>query len=436
MSIETLSILVLFFSFMGLLAYGVPVAYAIGISTTVTLLINISYLPGITTVSQRMTTGIDNFALLAIPFFILAGEIMNRGGIANRLINLAKSLIGSLPGGLAYVNVIAAMLFGSVSGSAIAAASAIGSTLTDKMAKDGYPREFSAAVNISSSTTGLMIPPSNVLIIFALASGGTASVAALFIAGYIPGMMVGLAIMLMVFYYAKKKGLPREERVSFKKLLVDFKNAILSLSLLVIVVGGIVAGVFTATEAAAIAVVYAILLGFWNGELKFWDFRPILLRSAKTTAIVMFLIATSMAMSWLFSFQSIPQSLTGFLLESVKDPILVLLFINITLLIVGTFMDMTPAVLIFTPIFLPVVMAMGVHPVHFGMIIVLNLCIGVCTPPVGTLLFVGSGVAQVPITKVIGPLLPFLGAMVVVLMILTYIPELSLWLPRVFGLIE
>lgn len=436
MSIETLSILVLFVSFMGLLAYGVPVAYAIGISTTLTLLINISYLPATTTVSQRMTTGIDNFALLAIPFFILAGEIMNRGGIANRLIELAKSMIGSLPGGLAYVNVIAAMLFGAVSGSAVAAASAIGSTLTDKMAKDGYPKEFSAAVNISSSTTGLLIPPSNVLIIFALASGGTASVAALFIAGYIPGILVGLAIMLMVFYYAKKKGLPNDERVSFKKLLVDFKNAILSLSLLLIVVGGIVVGVFTATEAAAIAVVYAVLLGFWNRELKFADFRPILLRSARTTAIVMFLIATSMAMSWLFSFQSLPQGITGFLLDSVKDPILVLLFINITLLIVGTFMDMTPAVLIFTPIFLPVVMAMGMHPVHFGMIIVLNLCIGVCTPPVGTLLFVGSGVAKVPITKVIPQLLPFLGVMTAVLMILTYIPELSLWLPKVFGLID
>ena len=436
MSIETLSILVLFFSFMGLLAYGVPVAYAIGISTTLTLLINISYLPATTTVSQRMTTGIDNFVLLAIPFFILAGEIMNRGGVANRLIELAKSMIGSLPGGLAYVNVIAAMLFGSVSGSAVAAASAIGSTLTEKMAKDGYPREFSASVNISSSTTGLLIPPSNVLIIFALASGGTASVAALFIAGYIPGMLVGLAIMAMVFYYAKKKKLPSGDRVSFKKLLVDFKNAILSLSLLLIVVGGIVIGVFTATEAAAIAVVYAILLGFLNRELKFTDFRQIFLRSAKTTAIVMFLIATSMAMSWLFSFQSLPQALTGFLLESVKDPILVLLFINITLLLVGTFMDMTPAVLIFTPIFLPVVMAMGIHPVHFGMIIVLNLCIGVCTPPVGTLLFVGSGVAKVPITKVIPQLLPFLGAMVAVLMILTYIPELSLWLPRAFGLIN
>ncbi|MEQ8220582.1 MAG: TRAP transporter large permease [Arenibacter sp.] len=436
MSIETISILVLFISFMGLLAYGVPVAYAIGISTTITLLINIAYMPATTTVSQRMTTGIDNFALLAIPFFILAGEIMNRGGIANRLIDFAKSLIGSLPGGLAYVNIISAMLFGAISGSAIAAASAIGSTLTEKMAKDGYPREFSAAVNISASTTGLLIPPSNVLIIFALASGGTASVAALFIAGYIPGILVGLAIMLMVYFYARKKGLPKEERVSFKKLFHDFKNAILSLTLLVIVVGGIVAGIFTATEAAAIAVVYAILLGFVNKELKFSDFRPILLRSAKTTAIVMFLISTSMAMSWLFSFESIPQSLTGFLLESVKNPLLVLLFINITLLVVGTFMDMTPAVLIFTPIFLPVVMALGMHPVQFGMVIVLNLCIGVCTPPVGTLLFVGSGVAKVPVTKVIKPLLPLLGAMTAVLLILTYVPELSLWLPRAFGLID
>jgi tripartite ATP-independent transporter DctM subunit len=240
----------------------------------------------------------------------------------------------------------------------------------------------------------------------------------------------------MVYFYARKKGLPKEERVSFKKLFHDFKNAILSLTLLVIVVGGIVAGIFTATEAAAIAVVYAVLLGFVNKELKFSDFRPILLRSAKTTAIVMFLISTSMAMSWLFSFESIPQSLTGFLLESVKNPLLVLLFINITLLVVGTFMDMTPAVLIFTPIFLPVVMALGMHPVQFGMVIVLNLCIGVCTPPVGTLLFVGSGVAKVPVTKVIKPLLPLLAAMTTVLLILTYIPELSLWLPRAFGLID
>lgn len=436
MSIETISIIVLFLSFIGLLAYGVPVAYSIGISTTLILILNIAYLPATTTAAQRMTTGIDNFALLAIPFFILAGEIMNTGGIANRLIEFAKSLIGSLPGGLAFVNIIAAMLFGAISGSAVAAASAIGSTLTDKMEQEGYPREFSASVNISSSTTGLLIPPSNVLIIFALASGGTASVAALFVAGYVPGILVGLALMVMVYVYAMRKGLPRAPRVSFKKLFLDFRRAFLSLTLLVIVVGGIVVGVFTATEAAAIAVVYAVLLGFVNKELKFSDFRPLLLRSARTTAIVMFLIATSMAMSWLFSFEGIPQMLTSALLDNVSNPILIFLMINIILLIIGTFMDMTPAVLIFTPIFLPVAMALGMHPVQFGMIIVLNLCIGICTPPVGTLLFVGSGVAKVPVTKVIKPLLPLLGVMVLVLMAITYFPELSLWLPRTFGLID
>jgi len=419
-----------------LLAYGLPVAYSIGISTTLTLILNIAYLPATTTAAQRMTTGIDNFALLAIPFFILAGELMNTGGIAKRLIDFAKSLIGSLPGGLAFVNIIAAMLFGAISGSAVAAASAIGSTLTDKMEKEGYPREFSAAVNISSSTTGLLIPPSNVLIIFALASGGTASVAALFIAGYIPGILVGLALMIMVYVYAKKNKLPKAPRVSFKKLFLDFRRAFLSLTLLVIVVGGIVVGIFTATEAAAIAVVYAMLLGFINRELKFSDFRPLLLRSARTTAIVMFLIATSMAMSWLFSFEGIPQMLTTALLDNVSNTILIFLMINVILLIIGTFMDMTPAVLIFTPIFLPVAMTLGMHPVQFGMIIVLNLCIGVCTPPVGTLLFVGSGVAKVPVTKVIKPLLPLLAVMVLVLMLITYFPELSLWLPRTFGLID
>lgn len=436
MSIEIISIIVLFVSFFGLLAYGVPVAYSIGIATMLTLILNIAFLPAVTTASQRMTTGIDNFALLAIPFFVLAGELMNRGGIAQRLIDFAKSLIGSLPGGLAFVNVISAMLFGAISGSAVAAASAIGSTLTDQMENEGYPREFSAAVNISSSTTGLLIPPSNVLIIFALASGGTASVAALFIAGYIPGILVGLAIMFMVYLYAKKNKLPRAKRASFKKLLIDFKNAFLSLTLLIIVVGGIVAGIFTATEAAAIAVVYAALLGFINKELKFSDFKPVLLRSAKTTAIVMFLVATSMVMSWLFSFEGIPQMLTDGMLNSFSNPIVIFLLINVILLVVGTFMDMTPAVLIFTPIFLPVAVALGMHPVQFGMVIVLNLCIGICTPPVGTLLFVGSGVAKVPVTKVIKPLLSLLAAMTVVLFAITYIPEISLWLPRVFGLID
>ncbi len=433
MSFELISILFLFGSFFILLLYGVPVAYSIGISTTLTLLLNIPFFPGITTITQRMTTGIDNFALLAIPFFVLAGEIMNRGGIAERLVNFAKSLIGSLPGGLAYVNVIAAMLFGAISGSAVAAASAIGGIMTDRMEDEGYPREFSAAVNISSSTTGLLIPPSNVLIVYALASGGAASVAALFVAGYIPGLLVGLALMGVVAVMAVKKKLPREKRVSLMKLWTDFLKAILSLLLLVVIVGGIVKGVFTATEAAAIAVLYAGALALYYKKIKIKDFPSILLNSAKTTSVVLFLVCTSMAMSWLFSYESIPQLLSDFLLNQFSSTFVIFLIINLTLLVVGTFMDMTPAVLIFTPIFLPVVTGLGMDPVHFGIIMVLNLCIGLCTPPVGTILFVGSGIAKVSVSKVVKPLIPLLITMIVVLFLITYFPQLSLWLPSVFG---
>lgn len=434
MSIEVISILLLFISFFGLLSYGVPVAYSIGISTTLTILLNIAFMPGITTVCQRMTVGIDNFALLAIPFFILAGEIMNKGGIANRLVNFAKSLVGSLPGGLSYVNTLAAMLFGAISGSAVAAASAIGSIMTDRMEDEGYPRPFSASVNITSSTTGLIIPPSNVLIVYALASGGAASVAALFMAGYLPGILVGLALMMVAGYTSLKRKFPRGERVPMKEVFGHFQRAFFSLMLLVVVVGGIVAGIFTATEAAVIAVAYAAALALVYKSITPKDFPEILLSSARTTAVVMFLICTSMAMSWLFAFESIPQLLTDFLLTQFQSPIVIFLLINITLLVVGTFMDMTPAVLIFTPIFLPVVTELGMDPVHFGMVMVLNLCIGLCTPPVGTILFVGSGVAKISVSNVIRPLIPFLIAMVVVLLIITYVPSISLWLPSLFGL--
>ncbi|MCL4134613.1 UNVERIFIED_CONTAM: hypothetical protein GTU68_051103 [Idotea baltica] len=412
----------------------VPVAYSIGISTTISLLLNIDKLPGLTTIAQRMTTGIDSFALLAIPFFVLAGEIMKRGGIANRLINFAKSLVASLPGGLAYVNVLASMLFGAISGSAIAATSAIGSIMTDRMEVEGYPREFSASVNITSATTGLLIPPSNILIVYALASGGTASVAALFIAGYLPGILLGFAIMGYVAYVAITKNFSKGERVPFKLIFKYFRKAFFSLLLLVIVVGGIVAGVFTATEASAIAVLYAAVLALIYKGITVKDFPAILLTSAKTTAVVMFLICTSMAMSWLFSFEGIPELISSFLLEQFSNKIVIFLLINLVLLIIGTFMDMTPAVLIFTPIFLPVVVALGMDPVHFGIVLVLNLCIGLCTPPVGTILFVGSGVANVSVSQVIKPLLPFLLIMVIVLLLITYIPEISMFLPTLFEL--
>lgn len=434
MSIEVLSILVLFVSFFVLLLLKVPVAYSIGIATTLSLLMNIDNMPGLTTIAQRMTTGIDSFALLAIPFFILAGEIMKRGGIANRLINFAKSLVASLPGGLAYVNVLASMLFGAISGSALAAASAIGSTMTDRMEKEGYPRTFSASVNITASTTGLLIPPSNILIVYALASGGTASVAALFIAGYLPGILLGFAIMGYIAFIAISRGYAKGERATLFEIWTYFRKAFFSLLLLVIVVGGIVAGIFTATEASVIAVLYAAVLSLIYGDMKTRDFPEVLLSSAKTTAVVMFLICTSMAMSWLFSFEGIPEMISTFLLEQLHNKFAIFLAINIILLIIGTFMDMTPAVLIFTPIFLPVVTTLGMDPVHFGIVIVLNLCIGICTPPVGTLLFVGSGVAKVSVTQVIKPLLPFLAIMVIVLMLISYMPEISMFLPRLFNL--
>tara|TARA_R110002110_G_scaffold38511_4_gene125650 strand:- start:184 stop:1104 length:921 start_codon:yes stop_codon:yes gene_type:complete len=306
--------------------------------------------------------------------------------------------------------------------------------MTDRMEEEGYPREFSASVNITSSTTGLLIPPSNILIVYALASGGTASVAALFIAGYLPGILLGLAIMAYIAFVAISRKFAKGSRVPLSLIWTYFRKAFFSLLLLVIVVGGIVAGIFTATEASAIAVLYAAVLALIYGDVKVKNFPDILLTSAKTTAVVMFLISTSMAMSWLFSFEGIPELISSFLLEQFSNKIVIFLVINLVLLVIGTFMDMTPAVLIFTPIFLPVVVALGMDPVHFGIVLVLNLCIGLCTPPVGTVLFVGSGIANVSVSQVVKPLLPFLLIMVIVLLLITYIPEISMFLPRLFDL--
>ncbi|HFA48268.1 MAG TPA: TRAP transporter large permease [Bacteroidetes bacterium] len=428
-----MEILILVLSFLILLAIGVPIAWSIGISSILTMLVSIPALPAFTTVAQRMATGLDSFALLAIPFFILAGQIMNRGGIARRLIAFAKSLVGSLPGGLAHVNIVAAMLFGAISGSAVAAASAIGSALGKTMEDEGYSREFSAAVNITSSTTGMTIPPSNILIVYSLASGG-ASIAALFLAGYIPGILTGLFLMAVAGIYAKRKGYPTGERVKISEVFKTFIGAFPSLLLLVVVIGGIVAGIFTATEASAVAVLYCLILAFIYKEISFKNISEIFLGSVGTTAIVMILIATSMSMSWIMAYENIPQDITALLLGISDNKIIILLIINLTLLFVGIFMDMTPAVLIFTPIFLPVVQQLGIDPVHFGIIMVLNLSIGLCTPPVGSVLFVGVSVAGTSIQKVVRPLLPLFIAMLVALLLVTFIPELSMWLPGVFGL--
>ena len=430
---EHIPILVLVISFICLLAIGTPVAWSIAISSLLSMLVSIPAIPAFTTVSQRMATGLDSFALLAIPFFILSGELMNKGGIAHRLIAFAKTLVGSLPGGLALINVIAAMLMGAIAGSAMASASAMGSILGPEMEKEGYSKEFGAAVNITSATTGLVIPPSNVLIVYSLASGG-ASIAALFLAGYIPGILTGLFLMIVASVWAKKKKYKVGKRSSLKEVFKTFIDALPSLLMLVVVIGGIVTGIFTATEASAIAVLYSLVLGFVYKEISFAKLPQILLDSSSTTAIVMLLIAASMCMSWALSYENIPQEISSVLLGLSDNKIVILLIINLLLLCVGVFMDMTPAVLIFTPIFLPVVTKLGLDPVHFGIIMVLNLCIGLCTPPVGSVLFVGVGIAKTTIEKVFKPLLPLFIAMIIALFLVTYFPQLSLWLPSLFEL--
>lgn len=429
---EWLHLLVLGLSFFLLLSVGVPVAFSIGISTVLTMLLSIETGPALTTLAQRVATGLDSFTLLAIPFFILAGQLMNRGGIARRLIEFAKALLGGLPGGLAHVNILAAMLFAAISGSSVATASAVGSVMGPRMEEEGYERSFGAAVNITAATTGLIIPPSNILIVYSLASGGV-SITALFLAGYLPGMLVGLSLMLVAGWLAVRRKYPVARRTSWREAAGRFMAALPSLLMLVIVMGGIVSGVFTATEAAAVAVLYALILALSYREITFKDLPQILLSTSATTAIVLLLVGTSIGMSWILAYESIPQNVSMALIGLTDNKILILLIINLILLAVGVFMDITPAVLIFTPIFLPIAVQLGVDPTHFGIIMVLNLCIGLCTPPVGTVLFVGVGVARTSIARVIRPLLPLYIAMIVTLMIVTYFPALSLWLPSLFG---
>ena len=480
-----MEVLILVLSFIILLVIGVPIAFSIGISGILTMLMSIDTIPALTTFAQRMATGLDSFALLAIPFFVLAGGIMNSGGIAMRLINFARVLVGRLPAGLAFVNVIANMLFGAISGSAAAATSAIGSIMGPEMKKEGYDENFSAAVNITSATTGLTIPPSNILIIFSLASGGV-SITALFLAGYVPGILTGVGIMLvaMSMMVLKNRGVKGLAKLLGKLLLITavligagiglkvihgasapafkgvmygllglflgysvyksatnwkffkfafkkFIDALPSLLMLIIVIGGIVAGYFTATEASAVAVLYALILALIYKEITIKDLPAIILKSIRTTCIVLLLVATSIGMSWIMSYENIPQNVSSGLLSLSDNPVVILLVINFILLFVGIFMDMTPAVLIFTPIFLPIVSAqLGMDPIHFGIIMVLNLCVGLCTPPVGSVLFIGCSVANLKIEQVIKPLLPMFIVMIVVLMLVTFIPSLSLWLPN------
>jgi tripartite ATP-independent transporter DctM subunit len=429
---EWSTVIVLCSTFFFFLFLGVPISFAIGLSSLITIMLSIPFDAAITVISQKMASGLDSFSLLAIPFFILAGNIMNQGGIALRLIEFAKVIGGHLPGSLAHVNVLANMMFGSISGSAVASAAAVGGTMAPLQKKEGYDPAFSAAVNITSSPTGLLIPPSNTFIVYSLISGGT-SIGALFLAGYIPGILMGLAIMSVICIIAKKRKYPVSPKPTRSEAIKKTLDALPSLGLIIVIMGGIVGGIFTATEASAFAVVYTLILAVvFYREVSFKQLPKIILDSVVTTSIVLLLIGTSMGMSWAMANADIPYTISDALLNVSENPIIILLIINIILLVVGIFMDMTPALLIFTPIFFPIVTELGMDPVHFGVLMAFNLSIGICTPPVGSALFIGCSVGGVRIDKVIRPLLPFYAVLIVALMLVTFIPELSLTLPRLF----
>jgi len=427
--------LVLVVVFFSLLVLGVPVAFCIGLATVSALLLSIDPVAALTTIAQRMAGGINSFALLAIPLFILSGQLMSSGGIAQRLVTFARSAIGRLPGGLAFVNVISCTLFGAISGSAVAATSAVGGVMVPAMEDDGYEREFSAALTATAATTGLLIPPSNILIVYAVASGGV-SIAALFLGGYLPGLLVALCLMAVCAVYAKRRGLGGDHATQPPPMIPSLLQAAPSLLLIVVVIGGIIGGVFTATEAGAIAVLYALVLSLLYGEITLGQLPDILLRASHTTAVVMILVGTSIAMSWLLAFQNVPTQVAEALIALSDNPLVLLLLINLVLLAVGSFMDMTPAVLIFTPIFLPVAVQLDMSPLHFGIMMVLNLCIGLCTPPVGSVLFVSCAVAKTTIERMIKPFIPMYVAMVAALLLVTYVPEFSEALPTQLGFYE
>ena len=435
MNIAVLSGLIILVLLVIMLIAGVPIAVALGVSSVCAILPVMDVDVAVLTGSQRIFSGISVFSLLAIPFFILAGNIMNKGGIAVRLINLAKLITGRAPGALAQTNVLANMLFGSISGSGTAAASAMGSIIGPIEKEEGYDPNFSAAVNIATAPTGLLIPPSNVMITFSLVSGGT-SVAALFMAGYIPGILWGLACMLVIYFIAKKRGYRAKTKFTAKEAGNVILQAIPCLLLIVIVIGGIIFGVFTATEGSVVAVVYSLFLSlFVYKSIKIKELPKIFKDSAEMTGIIIFLIGVSSIMSWVMAFTNIPAIVSAGLLAISSNKYVIFLLINIILLVVGTFMDMTPACLIFTPIFLPVCTALGMNTIHFGIMMIFNLCIGTITPPVGTTLFVGVKVGGVKIETVFRQLLVYFAAIFIVLMLVTYIPALSLTLPKLLGYI-
>jgi len=422
-----MEILVLLGSFAVLCAIGMPVAYALGLAAILAALwVDIP----LEAVMLKISDGTDDFALLAIPFFVLAGAIMAEGGMAMRLINLAKVFVAFIRGGLALVNILASTLFGCISGSSVADTASIGSVMIPQMVKQGYPKVFATNVTICGSVQALMIPPSHNAVIYSLAAGGTISIAHLFLAGVFPGLLFGLCLIGLVLWTAYRRGYPKEKAVPLRAVPRIVLDAFWGLITIVIIMGGILSGVFTATESAAVACVYAFLVTvFIYRDYKWRDLPKLMHRVVKTVAMVMMLIGFSVGFGYMMAIMQIPAKATAFFLTITENKYVLLFLINLLLLLLGTFMDLAPMLLICTPILLPVVVKFGVDPIHFGMIMILNLGIGLITPPVGPTLFVGCAIGKVTMEEVSKELWPFYGAMCLALLLVTYVPAISLWLP-------
>ena len=429
------SLVIILTVLIALLVIGVPISYAIGISSLAAILQIVPMDVSVLTGAQRTFVGMSKFSLTAIPFFILAGNLMNQGGIAKRLVDFVLALLGKLPGALLVTNVGANALFGAISGSASAAAAAVGSMVREGEDEQGYDKAVCAATNGASAPSGLLIPPSNALITYSLVSGGT-SVAALFLAGYIPGLLWTVCCIVVAVIIAKKKGYQvTPGKFDWKNLFTATMRAIPALSLIVVVIGGIIAGVFTATEGSAIAVVYALILGIFYRNITWKSFWKIVVDSAKMSGMIVFLIGVSNIMGWVMAFTQIPQAISAALLGLTNNPIIILLIMNVILLIAGTFMDVTPAILIFTPLFLPIVKTFGMDPIQFGLILVYNLCIGNITPPVGNTLFVSIKIGNTTLARVMPYMLMYYVAILIGLLLVTYVPAVSLALPAAAGLV-
>ena len=423
---------VLIGSFVLLMVLGVPIAFSLGLAALAgALYIDIP----LDAVMIQIAAGVNKFSLLAIPFFVLAGAIMAEGGMARRLVAFAGVMIGFVRGGLSLVNILASTFFGAISGSSVADTASVGTVLIPEMEKKGYPREFATAVTISGSVQAILIPPSHNAVLYSLAAGGSVSIAALFMAGVLPGLLMGLTLAVLCLYKARKHNYPKGEVIPLRQALKICVEALWGLMTMVIILGGILSGVFTANESASIAVVWAFFVTmFVYRDYQWSDLPKLMHRTVKTVTIVMILIGFAAAFGYMMTLMMIPMRVTAFLTDLSDNKYVILAMINVLLIVLGTLMDMSPLILILTPILLPVVKMLGVDPVHFGMIMMVNLGIGLITPPVGTVLFVGSAVAKLKIGVVSKALMPFFLALFVVLLMVTYLPWLSLWLPRTLGL--